>query len=117
MKICLLRLDAVSNNLLSYRCLLLVLLWSFHYPAVYAQHNKKSMSLAQGAVWKDTDGNAINAHGAGVLFHDGVYYLFGEIKKGTTWLVPGKAGKRTAYRQVVCHATPPGIWCNGNTEA
>lgn len=24
----------------------------------------------------------INAHGAGVLFHNGVYYLYGEIKKG-----------------------------------
>jgi hypothetical protein len=54
------------------------------------------MSLIQGAVWKDTDGNAINAHGAGVLFHDGVYYLFGEIKKGTTWLVPGQSWE--AYR-------------------
>jgi len=32
----------------------------------------------------------INAHGAGVLFHNGVYYLYGEIKKGKTWLVPGQ---------------------------
>lgn len=36
----------------------------------------------------DTDGNRLNAHGAGVLFHKGIYYLYGEIKKGTTWLVP-----------------------------
>jgi hypothetical protein len=96
MKTCLLRLGAVSINLFSYRCFLLVLLWSLNHPPVYAQHNKKNMSLAQGAVWKDTDGNAINAHGAGVLFHDGVYYLFGEIKKGTTWLVPGQGWE--AYR-------------------
>jgi beta-xylosidase len=36
----------------------------------------------------DTEGNTINAHGAGMLFHEGIYYLFGEIKNGETWLVP-----------------------------
>jgi beta-xylosidase len=40
--------------------------------------------------WKDTDGNFINAHGTGVLYYNKVYYLFGEIKKGKTWLVPGQ---------------------------
>jgi hypothetical protein len=38
--------------------------------------------------WQDTDRHFINAHGAGVLYHNGIYYLFGEIKKGETWLVP-----------------------------
>jgi len=38
----------------------------------------------------DTDKNLINAHGAGMLFHKGIYYLFGEIKKGTTWEVPNQ---------------------------
>ena len=41
--------------------------------------------------WKDRDGDLINAHGAGILFHKGVYYLFGEIKRGTTWRVPGQS--------------------------
>jgi lysophospholipase L1-like esterase len=40
--------------------------------------------------WLDTDGHFINAHGAGVMSHDGVYYLYGEIKKGKTRLVPGQ---------------------------
>jgi hypothetical protein len=40
--------------------------------------------------WLDTDGHFINAHGAGVLYYNGTYYLFGEIKKGKTWLVPGQ---------------------------
>ncbi|HXO75909.1 MAG TPA: beta-galactosidase trimerization domain-containing protein, partial [Puia sp.] len=40
--------------------------------------------------WLDTDGRFINAHGAGVLFQDGIYYLFGEIKRGPTRLVPGQ---------------------------
>jgi len=39
---------------------------------------------------KDNAGNPVNAHGAGILYHDGTYYLFGEIKKGKTWLVPGQ---------------------------
>jgi beta-galactosidase len=43
-----------------------------------------------GGDWLDTDGRPINAHGAGILFRDGVYYLFGEIKKGQTRLVPGQ---------------------------
>jgi beta-galactosidase len=43
-----------------------------------------------GGRWLDTEGHFINAHGAGVLHHDGVYYLYGEIKKGKTGLVPGQ---------------------------
>jgi lysophospholipase L1-like esterase len=38
----------------------------------------------------DTEGHLINAHGAGVMFYKGTYYLFGEIKKGRTWLVTGQ---------------------------
>jgi hypothetical protein len=40
--------------------------------------------------WKDDEGHFINAHGAGMLFYDGTYYLFGEIKKGKTRLVPNQ---------------------------
>lgn len=43
-----------------------------------------------GGDWLDMDGHFVNAHGAGVLFQDGMYYLYGEIKKGTTRLVPGQ---------------------------
>jgi len=39
----------------------------------------------------DVDGHVINAHGAGVLYYNGVYYLFGEIKKGATWFVPNQS--------------------------
>ncbi|WP_159473154.1 glycoside hydrolase family 43 protein [Dyadobacter sp. 3J3] len=52
--------------------------------------------MLQAGVWKDTDGNFINAHGGGILYHQGVYYWFGEIKKGNTWLVPDR--KRECYR-------------------
>jgi len=33
-----------------------------------------------GAVWKDDSGVAINAHGGGLLYHDGTYYWYGEHK-------------------------------------
>lgn len=42
--------------------------------------------FVQGEKWLDVDGNPINAHGAGMLFHDGVYYLYGEYKVGKTIL-------------------------------
>ena len=40
-----------------------------------------------GQVWKDTDGNPINAHSAGLMYDRGTYYWFGEIKSGKSWLV------------------------------
>lgn len=41
-----------------------------------------------GGDWTDEDGQFINAHGAGLLYFGETYYLFGEIKKGPTRLVP-----------------------------
>lgn len=31
-----------------------------------------------GAIWRDVDGDVIHAHGGGVIFHDGMYYWFGQ---------------------------------------
>ncbi len=50
----------------------------------------KKNKIIPGKVWKDTEGNPINAHGAGILYHEGKYYWFGEIKKGKTRLVPNQ---------------------------
>ena len=33
-----------------------------------------------GAIWPDSNGIHINAHGGGMLYHDGAYYWFGEHK-------------------------------------
>jgi hypothetical protein len=33
-----------------------------------------------GQEWPDTDGKAINAHGGGLLYHEGTYYWYGEFK-------------------------------------
>ncbi|MCH5238852.1 MAG: family 43 glycosylhydrolase [Muribaculaceae bacterium] len=45
--------------------------------------------LKQGDVWTDTDGNPINAHGGGILFHNGTYYWYGESKGENTYRSPG----------------------------
>lgn len=37
-------------------------------------------SFRPGELWLDNNGTHINAHGGGVLLHDGVYYWFGEHK-------------------------------------
>ena len=42
--------------------------------------------FAAGYVWRDTDGNPIDAHGGCVLFHDGLYYWYGEARTGSTSL-------------------------------
>lgn len=55
-------------------------------------HNK---SFHPGAIWPDDRGVHINAHGGGVLFHDGVYYWFGEHK------IEGEAGN---LAQIGVHA-------------
>ena len=41
-----------------------------------------------GAIWPDTDGGHINAHGGGLLHHNGMYYWFGQH------MVEGLAGNR-----------------------
>lgn len=46
----------------------------------------KHTTFRPGAVWPDNQRVHINAHGGGVLFHEGVYYWFGEHK------IAGEAG-------------------------
>ncbi len=46
----------------------------------------RNETITNGAVWNDTDGNPINAHGGGIMYHDGTYYWYGEYKKGKTVL-------------------------------
>ena len=45
-------------------------------------------SFRPGAVWRDTAGVPINAHGGGILFHEGTYFWFGEHK------IEGAAGNQ-----------------------
>ncbi|MBQ3634414.1 MAG: family 43 glycosylhydrolase [Bacteroidales bacterium] len=43
-------------------------------------------SIVPKAVWNDTDGKMIDAHGGGFLCHDGIYYWYGEAKQRPTTL-------------------------------
>ncbi len=51
-----------------------------------------------GQLWLDNQGKHINAHGGGILFHQGVYYWFGEHK------IEGKAGNE-AHVGVHCYSS------------
>lgn len=60
-------------------------------------HSHTNEWILPGAIWKDTRGNPINAHGGGILYHNGTYYWYGEIKKGKTSRV-GYVSDWEAYR-------------------
>lgn len=61
--------------------------------------------------WKDTDGRFIQAHGAGVMFHGSLYYLYGQNMDGPT--KPGGCGARVDVIGVGCYSSPDLIhWSN-----
>ncbi|MEI6107509.1 MAG: glycoside hydrolase family 43 protein [Opitutae bacterium] len=41
---------------------------------------KEAPAFLPGELWPDNNGVHVNAHGGGVLYHDGTYYWFGEHK-------------------------------------
>lgn len=54
------------------------------FGAATAQAQKQvttNNAIVPGEVWNDTDGNPINAHGGGILYHEGTYYWYGEYKR------------------------------------
>src|ERR1700730_3308099 len=57
--------------------------------SVFSYSQGKIAMIRPGEIWKDSRGNAVNAHGGAILYYQDVYYWFGEIKKGKTWRVPG----------------------------
>ena len=46
--------------------------------------NEPLQPIRSGEIWPDNNGEHINAHGGGVMYHDGTYYWFGENKCDTT---------------------------------
>lgn len=58
--------------------------------------------------WLDTDGNRLNAHGGGVLYHEGTYYWYGEYKGDSTYWnpkVPSWECYRTEAGGVSCYSS------------
>mgnify|MGYP004449613017 FL=1 len=64
-------------------------------------------TFTPGAVWNDTDGNPINAHGGGIMYHDGTYYWYGEYKGHHTYRSPGVGWEcyRTDAGGVSCYSS------------
>lgn len=56
-----------------YLCLFLIC-------SLFVQAHDNYKSFHPGKLWLDTDGRIINAHGGGILYHNGTYYWFGEHK-------------------------------------
>src|SRR5690606_11203436 len=46
----------------------------------FVQVNAQNTAFHPGKLWFDNNQRIINAHGGGVLYHDGQYYWFGEHK-------------------------------------
>lgn len=64
--------------------------------------------LVPGEVWHDRNGQPINAHGGGVLFHEGTYYWYGEFKTGKTFLPDSNkhwGGTRVDTTGISCYSS------------
>ena len=71
----------------------------------FSQQNLSSFS--PGQIWSDNAGKHINAHGGGILFHEGTYYWYGEHK------VEGETGN-TAQASVYVYSSKD--LCNWKDE-
>ena len=65
----------------------------------------KYTAITPGVEWLDTNNEKINAHGGGILYHEGIYYWYGECKSDSTYWnpnVPGWECYRTEAGGVNC---------------
>ena len=61
-----------------------------------------------GELWRDTQGAQINAHGGGILAHEGVFYWYGEFKEGRTYVTEANkswGGTRVLAGGVSCYSS------------
>lgn len=74
------------------------------------QQKKGAISklIVSGEKWLDADGDMINAHGGGILYHDGIYYWYGEYKGDSTYWnpkVPSWECYRTEAGGISCYSS------------
>ena len=67
--------------------------------SVLMAQDEKGKSIIPGKIWLDETGNRINAHGGCVIFHNGLYYWYGEEK------VEGLSEKQHADGGIHCYAS------------
>lgn len=68
----------------------------------------QAAAFVPGEIWRDTEGQAINAHGGGILFHNGTYYWYGELKEGRTYVIAANeswGGTRVVAGGVQCYSS------------
>lgn len=63
---------------------LLPMRYEIDYVRVYQKKQEPYTAFHPGQIWEDTEGVHINAHGGGVLYHNGTYYWYGEHKSEHT---------------------------------
>jgi hypothetical protein len=64
--------------------------------------------VVPGETWRDTEGRPVNAHGGGILYHENVYYWYGENKTGRTFLPDSNKswdGTRLDFTGVSCYSS------------
>eukprot|EP00873_Tetraselmis_striata_P038540 jgi/Tetstr1/458804/TSEL_045188.t1 len=65
----------------------------------------EAAGIRSGVRWNDTQGELIQAHGGGILLHEGVYYWFGENKAGPTYQPDERYPARVDVIGVSCYAS------------
>jgi beta-xylosidase len=78
--------------------LLKISIFLFSSCFVFLLNAQPFTQFAPGEIWNDNNGRHINAHGGGILFHNGIYYWYGEHK------LAGKIGN-TAQVGVSCYSS------------
>lgn len=98
----------MSLHPLTLRLLVLALWLAAHGLAFAATSKASAPAFTPGEIWRATDGQPINAHGGGVLFHGGVYYWYGEAKTGRTFVPEANkswGGTRVDATGVSCYSS------------
>ncbi|WP_018107982.1 glycoside hydrolase family 43 protein [Bacteroides propionicifaciens] len=87
---------------------LVLVLFSCGEKKTSSQASSTEPFIESGAIWLDTDGNQINAHGGGIMYHEGTYYWYGEYKGDSTYWnpkVPNWECYRTEAGGVSCYSS------------
>ncbi|KAL7438251.1 hypothetical protein ACHAXH_009482 [Discostella pseudostelligera] len=100
--------EGISRNSATTRTSAALLRSSFTYQEERQINVNPTKNIRPGSIFVDTEGNPINAHGGGFLFHNGTYYWYGEIKSGATYLPKQNAdwgGTRVDLVGISCYTS------------
>ena len=78
---------------------LILLIIIFNVGLLQAQKMGSKTKILPGKLWNDSRGAPINAHGGGVLYHNGVYYWYGTHK------IQGLSEAKHADGGIHCYAS------------